>query len=62
MGAQTLRAYYEYRSTIIGNRLYELVEHLNDFSTDFCVLHNITCCTKKATNTLTNNISIIVIL
>ncbi len=47
MCVQTLRAYYEYRSTREGNRVYELLEHLNEIATDFCELHNITCCTKK---------------
>jgi hypothetical protein len=47
MCVQTLRACYEYRSTREGNRVYELLEHLNEIATDFCELHNITCCTKK---------------
>ena len=43
----TIRSYYEYRSTEEGNRIYKLLEHLNEFATDFCELHDITCCNKK---------------
>ena len=44
---KTMGAYYEYRSTKEGNRMLELLEHLNDMATEFCELHNITCCFRK---------------
>ena len=43
----TIRSYYEYRSTREGNRIYELLEHLNEFATEFCELYDTTCCTKE---------------
>ena len=32
----TMGAYYEYRSTKEGNRMLELLEHLNDMAIEFC--------------------------
>ena len=43
----TIRSYYEYRSTREGNRIYELLEHLNEFATEFCELYDTTCCTRE---------------
>ena len=43
----TIRSYYECRSTKEGNMIYELLEHLNEFAIDFCELHDIICCNKK---------------
>jgi hypothetical protein len=44
---KAMGAYYEYRSTKEGNRMLELLEHLDDMATEFCELHDITCCTRK---------------
>jgi hypothetical protein len=44
---KAMGAYYEYRSTKEGNRMLELLEHLDDMATKFCELHDITCCTRK---------------
>jgi hypothetical protein len=52
MCVQAWRAYYEYRSTREGNKVYELLEHLNKIATEFCELHNITFYTKKRLQTL----------
>ena len=40
-------AYYEYRSIKEGNRMLELLEHLNDMAIEFCELHDVTCCFRK---------------
>ena len=42
-----LEAYYEYRSTKEGNRMDELLTHLNQMAIEFCESHDITCCTRK---------------
>ena len=42
----TIRSYYEYRSTEERNRIYELLETLNEFATEFCELYDTTCCTR----------------
>ena len=43
----TIRSYYEYRSSEEGNRIYELLENLNEFATEFCELYDTTCCTRE---------------
>ena len=45
---KSMEAYYEYRSTKEGNRMFELLEHLNDIAYEFCEKHDITCCTREA--------------
>ena len=45
--APMLEAYYEYRSTHEGNRMDELLTHLNQMAIEFCESHDITCCTRK---------------
>ena len=59
---KTMGAYYEYRSTKEGNRMLELLEHLNDMAIEFCELHDVTCCFTKTINTLPINVSTTVIL
>ena len=44
---KTMGAYYEYRTTKEGNRMHDLLEHLNDMAIEFCELHNITCFFRK---------------
>ena len=44
---KTMGAYYEYRSTKEGKRMYELLKYLNHMAIDFCELHDITCCTRE---------------
>jgi hypothetical protein len=39
--------YYEYRATKEGERMDELLKHLNNIAIDFCELHDVTCCTRK---------------
>ena len=36
-----------HRSTKEGERMYELLSHLNHIAVDFCELHDITCCTRE---------------
>ena len=45
---KSMEAYYEYRSTKEGNRMFELLEHLNDIAYEFCEQHDITCCTRES--------------
>ena len=47
MVVQSFRSYYEYRSTREGNSIYELLEHLDEFATEFCELYDTTCCTRE---------------
>jgi hypothetical protein len=57
-----MRAYYKYISTKEGNRIYELLEHLNNMDIDFCELHDITCSTGKDYKHSQSHVTIIVIL
>jgi hypothetical protein len=59
---EIMEAYNEYRSTKEGERMDELLIYIKHLAVDFCELHDVTCCTKVAINTLISNANIIVIL
>ena len=40
-------AFNEYRSSEQGERMHELLSHLNRIVVDFCELHDITCCSRE---------------
>jgi hypothetical protein len=44
---EIMEAYNEYRSTKEGQRMDELLRHINHLAVVFCELRDVTCCTRE---------------